>query len=230
MDSFDKFVIDNEIIGFFDEAITLKSGRKSNFYVNWRKATNDAYLLDQLTDHIVSFLAKQDVGFDSLIGVPEGASKTAVLTALKWAKAQPQFGKGSHVIPMGRAKPKSHGLAEDRYFIGSPKGRVLVLEDTITTGLSLFTFIDELLASGVDVVGAVCLTDRMEKRDDQLSVEAFIKKRYEDKVEYLRMSGAHNLLPILFSQQAVPTETKKAILEEFARYGAAPLNIEESPS
>ncbi len=225
MQDFNQFILDNQIIGFFDEPVQLKSGRKSNYYVNWRKATNDAFLLHQLTDHIVSFLQSQELSFDSLIGVPEGASKTAVVTALKWAQKNPQFGPGSHIIPMGRAKPKSHGAPEDRYFIGAPQGRVLVLEDTITTGISLYSFIDKLLENGFNVVGAICLTDRMEKRDDQLSVATFISQRYQGHIKYLRMSTATELLPAAFQQNPVSEDTRQALLEEFQNYGVTTLNL-----
>jgi len=33
-EEFNKFIEDNNVYGFFQEAITLKSGRKSHFYAN----------------------------------------------------------------------------------------------------------------------------------------------------------------------------------------------------
>ena len=82
-DMFNEFILDNRIIGFFEKPITLKSGRKSHFYVNWRDATNDAFLLDKLTDFIVQFIQKNCIECDTLYGVPEGATKTAVLAGMK---------------------------------------------------------------------------------------------------------------------------------------------------
>jgi orotate phosphoribosyltransferase len=38
---------------------------------------------------------------------------------------------------MGRAKPKDHGDPKDRYFVGEPGGKVVILEDVTTTGKSL---------------------------------------------------------------------------------------------
>ena len=35
---------------------------------------------------------------------------------------------------MGRAKPKQHGSPEDKYFVGEPNGKIVVLEDVTTTG------------------------------------------------------------------------------------------------
>ncbi|GAI05807.1 unnamed protein product, partial [marine sediment metagenome] len=33
---FNDFVLDNNIYGFFNEDLTLVSGRKTRFYANWR--------------------------------------------------------------------------------------------------------------------------------------------------------------------------------------------------
>src|SRR5688572_1915406 len=102
--SFPDFILNNEIIGFFEKPLTLKSGRLSHFYVNWRKSTNDAWMLDQLTDYLVTFMREKNLACETLYGVPEGATKTAVIAALKLAKQSPGFTQGSHVIAMGRAK------------------------------------------------------------------------------------------------------------------------------
>lgn len=224
--NFDDFILDNDIIGFFDEAITLKSGRSSHFYVNWRKATNDAYLLDQLSNFIRDFIMSQSLQFDSLIGVPEGASKTAVVTALKLAQEAKDFSKGSHVIPMGRAKPKTHGDPKDKYFIGKPEGATIVLEDTITTGLSLVQFLKSLKEAGVNVVAAIGLTDRMEVRDDGLSVRDYIQKEFNGSIQYLTMSDASRLLPQAVKQRQPANKVSEALISEFNTYGVNPLNLE----
>ena len=36
---FNDFILRNKVIGFFEEPITLKSGRISNWYVNLRRRT-----------------------------------------------------------------------------------------------------------------------------------------------------------------------------------------------
>lgn len=224
--SFQDFIIDHEIIGFFDKAITLKSGRKSHFYVNWRRATNDAFLLNELTDYIGAFLKERKVDFDSIIGVPEGASKTAILTAFKLASQAPNFDLGSHVIPMGRSKQKLHGSPEDRYFIGQPKGRTIVLEDTITTGMSLEQFIASLLEAGIDVVGCIGLTDRMEVRNDGRSVAQFIQERFSGRVTYYKMSEATQLLPRAIQKLSPPKEIIASLQAEFEEFGVEKLRID----
>ncbi len=212
--AFAEFVIEHEVIGFFPEPLTLKSGRKSHFYVNWRKATNDAFLLDRLTDLIVDDLAQLAPDCQTLYGVPEGASKTAVIAALKWAKRSPKFGLGSHVLAMGRAKPKTHGDPADRFFIGQPQGATYVLEDTITTGLSLFQCLDQLLEAQVDVKGVICLTDRCEVRDDGLRVAEALKQRYGENMRYHALSQAPQLLRIAVARQNPPDALVRALAAE----------------
>ena len=222
---FNEYIIKHDIIGFFDSAIKLKSGRSSHFYVNWRKATNDAFLLDQLTDFIVSFLEASQVTFDSIYGVPEGASKIGVVTALKWAKKQQDFEIGKYTIPMGRAKPKEHGKPEDKFFIGHPQGKTLVIEDTITTGLSLIDTLDKLTSSGIDVVAAVGLTDRMEKRDDGSSVKEAIEKKFSGKIQYLTMSKATQLLGTAAKKANIQKSILDHVEREFSEVGVEPVQL-----
>ena len=224
--NFENFILDNDIIGFFDEPITLKSGRTSHFYVNWRHATIDAFLLDQVTDYLAAFITASGISWDSIYGVPEGASKTAVITAFKLAKAQQGFAPGSAVIPMGRAKPKDHGRPEDRFFIGKPRGRTIVIEDTTTTGLSLLQTLESLKEAEVEVVAAIGLTDRCEKRDDGLSVQEAVAKFDNKGIPYLSMAKAIDLLPEAARRKNPSSKVTQALSEEFQRYGVSPLQWE----
>jgi orotate phosphoribosyltransferase len=212
--SFSDFILNNEIIGFFDKPLTLKSGRLSHFYVNWRKSTNDAWMLDQLTDYLVNFMREQKLACETLYGVPEGATKTAVIAALKLAKQSPNFVQGSHVIAMGRAKPKPHGDPADRFFIGQPRGATFVLEDTVTTGLSLFQCLDQLLEAGIDVRGVICLTDRCERRDDGLTVPEYLQKKYGSHISYHPMSRAPDLLRLAVRKRQPPHALVEALATE----------------
>lgn len=220
--AFHRFMIANEIIGFFAEPLTLKSGRQSHFYVNWRRACADAYLLDQLTDFIVDFLDQSGWQFDCLYGVPEGATKPAIVAGMKLARKKADYQIGQTVIPMGRAKPKDHGNPADRLFIGAPSGRVVVLEDTITTGLSLFQALDQLLAQQINVVAVMGLTDRTERRDDGSTVADFLRDRYEGRIDYKVMSRAPDVLPEAIRTIQPPQNIVNAIQEEIKREGRPP--------
>ena len=186
---FNQFILENKVVQRLDKPVTLVSGRQSDWYDNWRDVTSDAYLLNKLTDFILEFIQSHNIEADTIYGVPEGATKIAVITGIKLAQKK-NCTKGSHIIAMGRAKPKEHGLPKDRYFIGMPKGKTLVLEDTTTTGGSLLRTIAALQGSGVEISGVLVLTDRNEMRDDGKSVQQFFS---ENGVPYYAMSNGTEL-------------------------------------
>lgn len=189
---FISFIIENRVVGFFEKPVTLKSGRQSNWYVNWRTVSSDAFLLDRLSDFLIAFVSDLDLKPDSFYGVPEGATKLALISTYKLARAAKNFAPGSHALPMGRGKPKEHGAPADRFFLGEPKGRVVVIEDVTTTGSSLLSTLEQLSQAKVEIVAAVGLTNRMEKRDDGKSVAEAIAER---GVKYYSLSDATELLP-----------------------------------
>jgi len=210
------FIIENDVIGFFDKPIKLKSGRESNWYVNWRTITEDAFLTDKLADYIISFANQNKIEVDTFFGVPEGATKIGIITQYKYARQKKDYKKGSSVLAMGRGKPKEHGEPKDRYFLGIPKGKTVVIEDVTTTGGSLLETIKKLREANVEVVAAIGLTNRMEKREDGKSVE---KALAEEGVRYYAMSEATELLPIVMKRKNVSEETKKSVIEYFRKYG-----------
>jgi orotate phosphoribosyltransferase len=119
--------------------------------------------LQNLETKCYNLLKKNNLQVDTFYGVPEGATKLGIITQYKYAKQSPSFSKGSHVLAMGRAKPKDHGAPKDKFFVGAPTGKVVVIEDVTTTGGSLITTLDGLKEAGINVVGVISLTNRMEK-------------------------------------------------------------------
>jgi orotate phosphoribosyltransferase len=189
---FYKFIIQNNVIGFFDEPITLKSGRQSYWYVNWRNIAEDVFLFDILTDYLISYVKHLNLKPDCFYGVPEGATKLGVITQYKWAISDKNLTPGKFILSMGRAKPKEHGALKDKFFLGIPKGRVIIVEDTTTTGGSLL---------------------KTELRDDGRTVEEAIKLK---NIQYFAMSDAFDLLPNLN-----PNETIKSHIKNyFKKYGS----------
>jgi orotate phosphoribosyltransferase len=221
-EEFNRFIEENNVYGFFEESLTLKSGRKSHFYANWRNVVEDAWLTDKLAEFVIAFTKKCGLEVDTFYGVPEGATKLGIITQYKWARQGDRFSKGSHVLAMGRAKPKDHGAPKDKYFVGMPRGRVVVLEDVTTTGGSLIQILDGLKEAEVDVVGVISLTNRMEKRGDGLSVkEAVESKGYS----FYTMSSSLELLPIMFDKLKPGEHIAKAIEQEFKEYGVQELRL-----
>ncbi len=219
---FNKFVETNNVYGFFDEAITLKSGRKSHFYANWRNVVEDAFLTDILSDFVLAFAKAKNIEVDTFYGVPEGATKLGVITQFKYALNSENLVKGSHILAMGRAKPKEHGAPKDKFFVGMPRGNVIVIEDVTTTGGSLITSLKGLKEAGVNVVAVFSLTNRMEKRDDGLSVKECIESM---NLKFFSMSSSLDMLPIIYNKLNPGEHIAKAIESEFGEYGVEPLKL-----
>jgi len=224
---FNQFLIDKDVIGFFESPVTLKSGRNSNWYVNFRTIAEDAQRLDVLTDYVVDFISDALVCGRfiekplCLYGVPEGASKTAIIAQMKWAKMSQDYKEGSHPVSMGRAKPKEHGVAKDKFFVGAPRGATLVLEDVTTTGGSLLKALSDLKEAKVSVMGALGFTNRMERREDGKSVSEAIASLSSgsNSLSYLYMSSALDLLPLARAKKEPRPEILKAIEREFSEWG-----------
>ena len=110
--------------------------------------------------------------------------------------------------------------------MGEPAGKTVVLEDVTTTGGSLIETIDKLIGANIDVIAAVTLTNRMEKRDDGLSVEQAILDRYKGKVKYVALSRADELLPMLILRDKPAEHIVAELKKEFEQYGVQPLALQ----
>ncbi|TFG24841.1 MAG: hypothetical protein EU529_02960 [Promethearchaeota archaeon] len=215
-EEFYDFILENKVIGFFDEPLELKSGRKSYFYVNWRNVAEDVYLIDKLSNFLISFVEKLGLKPDCFYGVPEGATKIGIITQYKWAKIQKNYNRGIYPLSMGRAKPKQHGDPKDRFFLGVPKGNVIILEDVTTTGNSLIQTIDKLFDNNIKIIAAIGLTNRNEIRDDNKSVEEVLKDK---DLKYYAMSDAIELLPRVYVLLKPGEKIARHIEDYFKKYG-----------
>jgi len=207
-------------VGLFPKEIRLVSGRVSTWYVNWRNIASDVYLLDQLTDFLLAFVDSKKIKLDCFYGTPEGATKMAVLCQYKWAKSQPDYGPGKYVLAMGRKQMKDHGDPNDRYFVGAPKGRVIVLEDVTSTGGSLLKSVETLTSAGVEVAATIALTDRNEVTDNGKHIREILKER---GVTHYAMSNALELLPIIVKR--LHTRSIESIEEEFKKFGEKQIKL-----
>ncbi len=230
---FDSFIIDNNVVGFFEKPISLKSGRESSWYINWRTVSEDAFLLDQLSDFLLGFIYSLVADGkipdpDTVYGVPEGASKLGILTQYKLAKKSPFFGKGSHVISMGRGKTKEHGDPKDRSFLGIPKGKTIVVEDVTTTGGSLLSALSALIEMDVNVICAIGLTDRMERCLNGLSVSEAIRQFGEEqkmRIEYYSLTNAGSFILEAIKKLNPSISILERLKEEFDKHSLASINF-----
>lgn len=216
-EKFNHFIIDNDVVGFFETPITLKSGRDSCWYVNWRDVSNDSFLLVELSNYVHDFTTSLGLEPDTFYGVPEGATKLAIYTQIEHAKKDYVFGKGSHVVAMGRGKTKEHGVTKNKYFLGEPRGKTVVLEDVTTTGGSLINTIDTLRElDDLEIIAAIGLTNRMELNKEGISVDESLRKI---GFSYFSMSKGTNLLQMANKKYNPSSEIRKHIEKEFKEYG-----------
>ncbi|MFX1478670.1 MAG: hypothetical protein ACFFCI_11130 [Promethearchaeota archaeon] len=217
-DNFHNFILKNNVIGVFEEPLKLKSGRLSYWYVNWRNISEDVFLLDRLTDYLISFVKYLNLTPNCFYGVPEGASKLGIITQYKWAKKQADYGSRAYSLSMGRGKPKEHGEPKDRYFLGLPRGNVIILEDVTTTGGSLLTTIKKLKELNVNIIATIGLTDRNELQDDGRNVTEII---LEEGIHYYAMSNAIDLLPNIKVEKSIAEK----IEADFKKFGIREIKL-----
>ena len=215
---FSRFILEQNVIGF-GKPKRLSSGKTSHWYVNWRRITDDAFLTEKLIDFIIDLVCDLDFKPSSFYGVPEGATKLGALTTFEWAKRSPNYGIGSHVLSMGRKEPKRHGDEPDRYFIGIPRGKTIVLEDVTTTGESLLkkglSYVKDH-ASNAQLIATLTLTTRM----TPLQKDEFSTKVLEDYgIQAYAMSDALQLLPEAYQRQKPGEHIGALVEEELAQEG-----------
>lgn len=154
--------------------VTLSSGREADYYVDLRRAT-----LQHEASPLIGRLLREltaDWEFDAVGGLTLGADPVA--TAIMHAPGRPI---DSFVV---RKEAKKHGMQrriEGPDIVGR---RVLVVEDTTTTGNSPLTAVAALREAGAEVVGVATVVDRATGADDVIRAEG---------VEYRALLGLTDL-------------------------------------
>jgi len=136
--------------------VILSSGKEADYYVDLRRITLDS-VAAPLVGELMLDLTK-DLDFEAVGGLTLGADPIA--TAMMHVAAQQGRKLDSFVV---RKSEKAHGLQrriEGPDVIGK---RVLVVEDTSTTGSSILSAVEVLRNHGAIVVAAAVLVDRGSK-------------------------------------------------------------------
>ena len=133
--------------------VTLSSGKEADYYVDLRRITLDGEA-SPLVGRVLRELTK-DLEFDAVGGLTMGADPVA--TAMLHAAAADGARLDAFVV---RKAEKAHGL-QQRIEGPSVKGRkVLVVEDTSTTGGSPLTAVEACTEAGAEVVAVAVIADR----------------------------------------------------------------------
>lgn len=141
-----------------ERAVTLASGRQSNFYVDGKQTAlhpRGAYLIGRLfVDRLPLFGAPRGVGGLTL-GADPLATATSLVSGLEGA------GVPAFIV---RKEPKGHGTqswieGKKNLPAGSP---VVILEDVVTSGGSSLKAVERVESEGYRVLGVLTLVDREE--------------------------------------------------------------------
>jgi orotate phosphoribosyltransferase len=132
--------------------VTLSSGARADYYVDARRA-----LLRPAAFRAAGELLVEAAG--ELQAQAVGGPTTGAIPLACAAIAAPG---GEHLTGFFvRADRKGHGL--QRWVEGpvAPRTRCLAVEDTVTTGDSVVRAIERMLEEGLELVGTVCVVDRL---------------------------------------------------------------------
>lgn len=142
----------------------LTSGKMSSFYIDCKKVSLDpegAFLIgEQIFDRIKS-LPVEGVGGMTL-GADPIATAVSLISFLK-NKPIPAF--------IVRKEPKGHGSEQQVEGALQPNGKLVVVEDVVTTGGSTVRTIEALRKEGYSVLKVIALIDRKEGGADRIAAE-----------------------------------------------------------
>ncbi|MGZ8177246.1 orotate phosphoribosyltransferase [Williamsia sp. SKLECPSW1] len=141
--------------------VTLSSGKEADYYVDLRRAT-----LHHEASRLIGTLMREltaDWEFDAVGGLTLGADPVA--TAIMHADGRPI---DSFVV---RKAAKTHGMQRQIEGPSIVGRRVLIVEDTTTTGNSPLTAVRAARDIGAEVVGVATIVDRATGAEDVIAAE-----------------------------------------------------------
>lgn len=139
---------------------TLKSGKKSVVYLNLREMIAYPVLFKTISDRIFSQLPA-NIHPELICGVPYSA---LVLASYLSAK---------HNIPMllRRKEAKAYGTKQQIEGVFQPGQSCILIEDVVTTGISILETAKDLLSQGIKITDVLSLINREEGGVENLAKE-----------------------------------------------------------
>jgi orotate phosphoribosyltransferase len=131
----------------------LTSGKKSNYFVNIKRASTNPKVLREIGKAMAPY-----VNDCKIAGMALGAVPLAVAVALE--TDQP--------FVMVRNEPKDHGTKELVEGEVAPGDKFVIVEDVATTGGSTLRVVSALREKGANVSKAIVVVDRLEGAKEML--------------------------------------------------------------
>jgi orotate phosphoribosyltransferase len=190
---FIEFALGHEVLRFGE--FTLKSGRVSPYFFN-AGLFNTGARLAGLGRYYAEAIVASGLEFDVLLGPAYKGIPIAAAAAVQLAE------RHDRDVPwaFNRKEAKAHG--EGGTIVGTPlDGRVLIVDDVITSGAAIREVLAIVDASPATLAGVVVSVDRQERgtgdlsaiqeveRDRGVDVHAIVT--LDDIVAYVRATGTH---------------------------------------
>ena len=138
--------------------VTLSSGQEADFYIDLRRITLDGSAAP-LVGRVMLDLVR-DLEFDAVGGLTLGADPVAA-AMLHAAAAQPELVGGRKLDAfVVRKAEKAHGMQRRIEGPDIAGRRVLIVEDTSTTGNSPLTAVEAARSAGAEVVAIAVIVER----------------------------------------------------------------------
>ena len=131
----------------------LASGKKSNYFVNIKRASTNPEVLREIGKAIAPY-----VNDAKIAGMALGAIPLAVAVALETNKG----------FVMVRKEPKDHGTRDMIEGDVMPGEKFMIVEDVATTGGSTLRVVSALREKGANVSKVVVVVDRQEGAKEML--------------------------------------------------------------
>ena len=168
------FMVDSGVLRFGD--FTLKSGRKSPFFMNAGGYVTGTQLMKLGEYYAKAIHDNYGTDFDVLFGPAYKGIPLSVATTIAFAKL---YGKDIRYCS-NRKEIKDHG--DTGILLGSPikdGDKVVIIEDVTTSGKSIEETFPIIMEQGkVEILGLMVSLNRMEKGKGDKSALVEIKEKY----------------------------------------------------
>ena len=153
--------------------VTLSSGKEADYYVDLRRVTLHHEAAPLIGRVMLRLLEENGIEFDAVGGLTMGADPVA--TAMMHQAGAVGRALDAFVV---RKAQKSYGMGRQVEGPGVDGRRVVVLEDTSTTGGSALTAVEGVRNAGGDVQAVAVIVDRATGAAERVAEEAGVPYLY----------------------------------------------------
>jgi len=189
------FLYKNDIIKFGN--FTLTSGKDSSYYIDLRLVPSFPHQFRKMIKNLQNLIIEK-IGldnFDSLASVPTGGLVVASALAIETVKP----------LIYVRNKPKEHGTTKSIEGKISSGMKVIMVDDVMTTGISVLNGIKQLKESNLSISNVFVLINRLEGADKALN---------EIGVQTHQLTDILEISSVLFQEKLITKEIFEKVKEQ----------------